>query len=394
MKILDILYKKSLDEKNEYIKYKILSGLIYFKYDNNSKTFDLRFLGIRIFYSKLKEYYKKYYFLFFLVFKIKATNEFLYDFLDNLTKKYRQYDDYYVFLSRSGEFFLLMHHLCEWIKNNNSENYLLVFAAKYHMNICKMFFPDINAIYIPKLNIPLISRGINSIKTIYKNKNIYVPTYEKYFVDVENKIRNNSSHYYELLKLHLNLSNETQSFKISCAVSEKVKNIAKYILNNNFIFISPETMSNEPLKKEFWENLCKQLKAMGFKIFCNTMDFHNLILDCESIFLTYEEAIELSKYAKAIIGMRSGFIECLSQNNIPLFVIYTNFPNRQGFKELSSDKVLNGYTIKKLPYVNHSKIFEYDFNKYKNQENIIDEITGKIININITLDDILEKNNV
>lgn len=383
MRIFDIFYTKKTDKNNELIKYKILCGLIYLKYDNISKTFDLRLLGIPILHSKLKGYCKKYYFLFIQIFILKATKEFLNNFLDDVIEKYPQYDDYYIFLSRSGEFFLLMHHFREWIKNNKSSNFILIFSAKYHLNICKMFFPQIPCAYISKLNIALISRGIKSVHTNYKNKNIYVPTYERYFVDVENKIRNNNAHYYELLQSHLKLSNKIDCYSISDNAKEKVKKVVKYFLDNNFVFISPETLSNEPMEKDFWQTLCNKIKSKGYKIYCNAMDFHNLIPECEAMFLTYEESIELSKYAKAIIGMRSGFIECLSQNNVPMFVLYTDFPKRKGFKRLASDKVLSGYSIKNLPYVNKDNIYEFDVNEYKSQQDIICQISNIFLSMEV-----------
>ena len=382
MNIKKILFNKNIDKDAEYTKYKALFGLIYLKYNNISKTFDFRICGLSILRSKLKGYCKKYYFLFVQILILKATHEFLRDFLDEVIGKYPQYDDYYVFLSRSGEFFLLMHHLREWLQKNNSSNYILIFSAKYHLNICKMFYPEIRCAYIKNINVPLISRGIKNIKTCYKDKNIYVPTYERYFVDVENKIRDNDSHYYELLKSHLKLSNKTDHYSIIDSTKEKVAKIVNHFLDNNFIFISPETLSNEPMEKDFWEDLCNIIRAKGYKIYCNAMNFQNLVPGCESMFLTYEESIELAKYAKGIIGMRSGFIECLSQNNTPMFVLYTDFPKRQGFKRLASGKVLNGYSIKKLPYVNKDNLYEYDVNKYKKQELIITEIINKLEELN------------
>ena len=380
MNLKTTLFNKIIDKSGGTTKYKALFGLIYFKYNNISKTFDFRLFGIRVLHSKLKGYYKKYYFLFPPVLYLKTTKEFLTSFLDNLIEKYPQYDDYYVFLSRSGEFFLLMHHLREWLQKNKSTNYILIFSAKYHLNICKMFFPEIPCAYIKNINVPLISRGIKKIKTCYKTKNIYVPTNEKYFVRVENDIRNKNGHYYELLKQHLNLSNKTVEYTISIEAQNKIKNIVKYILNDNFVFISPETLSNEPVEKDFWEDLCNLIRADGYKIYCNTMNFNNLIPGCEAMFLTYEESIELAKYAKAIIGMRSGFLECLSQNNVPLFVLYTDFSKRPGFKKISSDKVLSGFSIKKLPNVKPENIYEYDVNSYDNKNAIIDEIISKVEN--------------
>ena len=249
MKFLNKIYQKSIDKENEYLKYKMLFGLVYFKYNNISKTFNFRLFGMPIFRSKLKGYYKKYYFLFMPILFLKATREFLINFYDEIIDKFPNYDDYYVFLSRSGEFFLLMHHLDEWLKKNKSSNFILIFSAKYHLNICKMFFPNAHCAYIKRVNVPIVSRGIKTVKNIYKSKNIYVPTCEKYFVDVENKIRDKNKHYYELLKSHLSISDNTRHGFISSEAKDKAYKIAKYFLDDNFILISPETLSNEPMEK-------------------------------------------------------------------------------------------------------------------------------------------------
>lgn len=377
------LYKRSEDKEHKYIKIKLLGGLFYHKFNKSDNTFALRVLGLTLFKTKLSGSFKIYYILFFPIFIRNVNQKFLTTFLDKTIKKYSEFDDYYIFLSRSGEFFLLMHHFKQWLNNNKSKNFILVFTAKYHLNICKMFFPDIPTAYIKRVNIPLVSRGVPSINFKYKNKQIFVPTNEKYFVDVENKIRNNNAHYYKCLKEHLNLNNDVQHYIISEKTKEKILKIVKYILNDNFVFISPETLSNEPMEKDFWENLTLQLKNLGYEVFCNAMDFKNLVGDSTSVFLTYEESIELAKYAKAIIGMRSGFLECLSQNNVPLFALYTNFPKRPGFKKLMSNKVLSGFSISKLPNVNPELLYEYDVNTYKNEEDIISDILSKIQNISL-----------
>lgn len=377
------LYEKSLDKEEYFVQTKYLSGLIYKRFDIYNKTFKFQICGSSIFKTRLKGSYKLWYFLFIPIWIKNVNKEFLNNFLDNTISKYPNFENYYIFLSRSGEFFLLMHHFAQWLHNNESSNFILIFTAKYHLNICKMFFPDIPTAYIKRVNVPLVSRGVPSINFKYKNKQIFVPTNEKYFVDVENKIRNNNAHYYECLKEHLNFTNYVQHYIISEKTKEKILKIVKYILNDNFVFLSPETLSNEPMEKDFWENLTLQLKNLGYEVFCNAMDFKNLVGDSTSVFLTYEESIELAKYAKAIIGMRSGFLECLSQNNVPLFTLYTNFPKRPGFKKLMSNKVLSGFSISKLPNVNPELLYEYDVNTYKNEEDIISDILSKIQNISL-----------
>ena len=71
-------------------------------------------------------------------------------------------------------------------------------------------------------------------------------------------------------------------------------------------------------------------------------------------------------------------MECLSQNNVPLFALYTDFPERTGFKRLKSDKVLSGFSITKLPNVNTKKITEIDVSKYDDENLIIEKIISNI----------------
>jgi len=379
------IYSKSIDKEDSEVKIKLLLNLIYFKFNKDEHIFTLRVFGFRFFQSKLQNSHKIFYLFSLPIWIKKTTGQFKNEFLDKILNKYDEYDDYYIFLSRSGEFYLLMHHFAQWLENNKSKNFILIFTAKYHLNICKMFFPHIPMVYVKKVNVPLVSRAINKIKMNYKSKTIYIPTCEKYFIETEDKIRNNNAHYYECLKQHLNLKYcSLSNFSISPETKNKINNIANYILNNNFIFISPETLSNEPMEKDFWENLCKKFRSLGYEVFCNSMEFRNLVVGTQSAFLTYEEAIELSKYAKAIIGLRSGFLECLSQSGVPLFAFYTDFPKRPGFKRIQSSKVLSGFSIKKLPNVNNEIIFEYDVNKYSDEKLIIDDVIAKLNKIKDT----------
>lgn len=380
-KILGLtLFSKEIDKAETVLKIKLLFGLLYIKYDIFFRIFNFNLFGLTVLRSKLSGSWRILYFLFLPIWFENVNKKRLNYFLDSVIEKYPQYNDYYIFLSRSGEFFLLMHHLKEWSAKNNSNNFILIFTARYHLNICKMFFPDIPMAYVKKTNVPLISRGVKSIHFIYKTKNIYVPTNERYFVQVESIIRDKNGHYYELLKQHLNLSDETGKYIISIEAQNKIKNIVKYILNDNFVFISPETLSNEPMEKDFWDNLTAKLKSLGYEVFCNAMEFKNLADDSTSTFLTYEESIELAKYAKAIIGMRSGFLECLSQNNVPLVALYTDFSMRPGFKKLKSDSVLQGFSISKLPNINKKLLYEYDVNSFADENKIIELILTNIFN--------------
>jgi len=359
---------------------KILFGLFYIKTELVPDEKTVRVLGFTVLKTKVRGSLEIIKFLIFPIGFLRANKKHLKRFLNSVCEKYDGYDDYYIFLSRSGEFYLLMHHLREWIKNNNSKKPLLIFTAKYHLNIYKMFCPDLPAVYIKKLNVPLISRGVKSTMFKYKGHRCFVPTFEKYFVNVEEGIRSSSHHYYDRLLGQLNVDSAVkQELVISEKVSLKMKTIAEYVLKNNFIFISPETLSNKPMKQKFWDKLCSELQSRGYEVLYSIMYFSNLAPDVNSMFLTFEESIELAKYARAVIGLRSGFLECLSASNVQLHALYTDFPKRDGFKVLKSGKVLSGFGISKLPNTNTDKLFEYDVTPYEeNLDDLINDIINKI----------------
>ena len=348
----------------DYWRIKLLEGAIYLKYSNDGH-FRLRLFGFSTIRTKVTDS-KKYRIVYLLFLPVWILNNQKYTcnrFLNGVLKNYSNYDEYYIFLSRSGEFFLLMHHLSQWIKDNGSKNYLLIVCARYHLDICKMFYPNINIAFCP-VDVSLISRQVKNVKNSFKGKTIYIPTYEKYFQEVENDIRLHGAHYYTKLKKHLGLNDfDTTNYTISPKVKNKIRKIAEKLLNNNFVIVSPESLSNEMLDRHFWDKLCKRLKLIGYEVFCNCMDFRNLITDTYQCFLTYEETIELARYANAVIGLRSGFLECIANKKVPTFAIYTDFPKRGNFARLESDKIMEGFSLKKLPNINKDLVFEYDINK-------------------------------
>ena len=383
MKLFGItLYVKNIEKKQgsktAYLVSEFLSGILKIRYDFLAKTFKMRLFNIGILKTRLKGSFRILNFLFFPIWARKINDEFLNAFLDKITLRQPKFDDYYVFLMRSGEFFLLMHHFKQWLERNKSSNFALIFTSKSQLNICRMFYPEMPAVYMKRVEAAAVLRDVGGVYIKHNGKNIYIPAYDGYFHEVEDRIKTDNAHYYECLKEHLNLSVITGHYNITERAKAKAEKIIKERLNNNFVLISPETLSNELLSKDFWNCLCRNLKYMGYEVFCNLTDEKYAVDGTVWEFLTYEEAIALSKYAKAIIGMRSGFLECLSQNNVPLFALYTDFPKRFEFKRLASNKVLSGFTISKLPNVNTDMLFEYDMNKYNDKTDVILDISKKI----------------
>lgn len=357
-----------------------LEGLLSLKVMYPYRTFVFRILWFPILYSKQKNdsiYYKV---LGLYIFKWKSGKRFFRNFCIALHNAYPQYNEFYIFMSKSGEFYLLMHHFYEWLLRNHSTNYICVFFNNYHASLYKIFFPNGKFIVINNLDVPAISRGVEKIRNMIDNIDYYVPFYEKYFRQVEYDIQNKEAHYYHELLKHLDLGhNLTNSYIISDVVKEKVNKILP-LLNHKFILISPESGSNVVLTHTFWKDIYKYCRELGYEVFCNCTDMKSFIPGTISIFLNYEEMMELAKYATLIIGLRSGLLECIASPNVPLIVLYSDFPKRNGFKPLASNYVRKGFTLRKLDCLGKLEAREYDLNEI-NEKELLQQCHSDILNI-------------
>lgn len=376
------IYDKQYSNNNQLLRVKCFYGLFYYKQNLLELISWFHILGVLVFRVKKISIKYRVVLLFFIPVWIKRVDIKYYRNFINSVVKQNEYDDYYIFLSRSGEFFLSMHHLKAWVAANESKKSVLILTSGYHKNILNMFYNDMPYIYMKNINVQLLSCAISSPYETYCKRNIYIPCYYNYFKMVENDIVLHGTHYYDMLKKQfcmLDKADDIVSYSISKKAHSLAFNIAQYVLDNNFIIISPESLSNEDIDKSFWENVVDCFQKLGYAVFCNAINFTNIVKDTTCIYLTYEEMIALAGHAKAIIGVRSGFLECLAQTHTPLFVLYTDFPRRDGFKRLESRFVLEGFSIKKLPNVDVDNIFEYNVNEYGLKSELINIIIDEFL---------------
>lgn len=357
-----------------------LWGLLSLKIWHPYQTFMFRLLGLPLFYSKQKNEYLYYKILGIPFLRLNAAKRFFKNFCTLLHELYPQYDDFYIFMSKSGEFYLLMHHFAAWVLRNNSKNYVCVFFNNYHADLYKLFFPNHKFIQIKGADVVALSRGVEKIKTIFGSCNFYAPLYEKYFRQVEANIRNNQAHYYQELLRHLDLEHTSSaSYVPSNTIKEKVNKILP-LLNHKFILISPESGSNTLLSKNFWKEIYTYIKSLGYEVFCNCTDMKSFIAGSTCIFLNYGEIMELAKHATLIIGLRSGLLECMESSKVPLIVLYSDFPKRNGFKFMPSAQVREGFSLKKLNCLGNLNVKEYDLNKL-NERKLLQQCKSDILDV-------------
>ncbi len=180
---------------------------------------------------------------------------------------------------------------------------------------------------------------------------------------------------------HNSLKNNFYQF-----VGEEEKNGNRLLYNckpdtdkENKILFAPESQFNGELDFEFCKKLIDNLQNEGYKIFINTKsDKYNSLLNdnVSKIFLSLKETYLFASNCTALIGVRSGFFDCLQtliNNEVKFFVIYNkiSYPHYrhfknfyQWFKEVYSFNLINNTNkFKEYFYENDLEKIEKDILK-------------------------------
>lgn len=336
------LSSKESDSSNKEIK--ILGKSVIKRFEeNNFRTYS--FLGFEYRKISLIEEFKKQYFKYFN----------------------KEHDDIYILRANSGEIYLTLTYLIDSIiKKNGSKKPLLVATQKYHIDMIKMICPDLPYVYIKKLNLKIIG---DSFKI--DNFRFFLLFDAIHFRKVELDIKGNElgkHHYFKSILERLDFSNENLKMRkmtvLPDAEQSMLEKVEKTGLNlDKFVFLAPEAQSCKLYDEDFWVVLVNKLQEMGYDVFVNLVEkdikLKNAI-DFKTCDLSFAEAFALAKKAKRIVSLRSGFTEFLLQTDVPLDVLYTKFRHRHIFNDMSSYHVLHGFGLIQLPFVDITKIREFN----------------------------------
>lgn len=371
--------------KDNIKKIKLLFGLIYFKIDTLTTQWSFRLFGIPLLQSKIKNILRSnetiYLLGFIPIFKHKILNRLQKRYMSVISNKYSQYSNYIVFASGCGEIFWAFSHIQEFIQKEKIENFAIICDRKILKDIYNLF----------NLKYPIfIEKDCSGLLLNYKNelqnKTFYVPLNYKYFGQNEKNIIRNHVHYYEELLKQLGVKKQPiiNNIEVTENIKEKIAHLAQDILKNKFVIIMPEARTIDELDIDFWKSLVIEIKKMGYEVFYNCSFIGNSIEGTTTMFLSFDEFIELSKYSDCLIGLRNGFLEILSLlSQKPTFVIYNSF-NNFAQNKLTGKQALEGFTMKKLPY-SKNIIKEYLYSE-KSYNQILNQIISCVKN--------MEKNNV
>lgn len=368
-KILGIsLYSKFTDKIKEIRKTSILFGLFYIK--DNLRTFnsEIRLLGIRIISAETSSLIKKY------LINLPSISIFKTNITEQVVKELEDYIpdniDAFYFGMRSGEFFLLMYHFLEIIKkyNTSTDRIIVLTPYKYHISILSLFFPEIPIILVPFKYAQLNRNVKKHVFNLSCKKRLIIPVMFSHYLQLETKIKNNeNAHFYEYLKYNHHLAGKKLNTpkvnaQIVATVETKIKRMNLNV--HNFVILSLNSVSNEPLEKEFITHLIEKISNSQIDIYFNSLKNDEFTQYGKTCYMTHAETFYLAQKARAVIGLRSGFMDTIAESSPKTIALYTAFKNRPILGAISSKDVLRGFSLKQLPNVNPQNIHEYDVEKY------------------------------
>ncbi len=359
--------------KDSILKLKIIFGLIYFKYNQESFEWCFKLFGIPLLKNivryKKGNFYETILLLFLPIYKHNIIYKFQNRYIKLIYERYPGHDYYFTFDSGLGEIFLTLLYFDKIIKKYNPKNPLIIFKSKKLNDIYRLFN------YRWKSIVDIEYNWFLNFENKYKDSTFIALLPTTYFNKTEKNMQKSKIHYYESLIKHLNIKNNITKPLLKIHNEPIIENITKHILNDNFVIIMPNAITIDNLPQDFWLKLCKKLKNSGFNIFLNITSMEEYIEGTFAIFLTIPELAQLAKYSKAIIGLRSGALEVISMlSDTKSEIIYNDATHIQN--PMNAKNMMCSFSIKKLPFINTNKINEYIYNSSKEDELINDIINS------------------
>ena len=305
---------------------------------------NIKFFGIPIFKSKRTKYYDKKYILGIRVWKSEKEKHWYDDFVKDNLKFKNQY--MYFCGTPLGEASIFARTLPFWYEKGVP----IVCARKQHINVFRLFAPDV----------PIIYKGKGGLADpIRLNDNYFNPILGAFSLFA---INHQKKHFFKQWEKYLNADFSEATFPKAIISEEDRKSALKKLRQkrinlDKYIFVMKDANSIRKLNPFFWLKLSLKLKRLGFDVVCNSEKF------------SMAEAYAITEKAKALISLRSGFNDILSEIEVPQFLIYS--------KSRCHDDLQPMYTMKGFPWAANSYITEYNTTNQKAKD-IISDILEKI----------------
>ncbi len=349
----------------ECYKVKYLGGLWSLKFDLKDCIIQYRLLGLKVIKAKFNSGSIIYKILGLLPIKTRfGVKKFLLEILAKYLKQKTDLTERDVvgLFNRSGETFFIFRHMDKFLQKNNIKNPIFISPTPYLNDIVKMYQNDYTFINVPLAFFELHFHS-NKKEPLTPTSNFFEVLNDAHFYELENAVQKGENKYF-ITEIYKRMGIDTispQEASISpeAIISAETK-LARLNIKDKFIFIAPDAKSNGTMSNQFWEKLAIQLYNSGYDILYNSLPKKQQNSFDKYCFLTLEEARYIAQKASCVIGVRSGLLDVITSPNTKIQCIYLPFLERGKLRPMSAQKVMDTFSLKKLPNVNPYNIIEYD----------------------------------
>lgn len=299
----------------------------YRKYTNNGLTKKFKIFDFTLYeYSETENFiYKKNIFYSKYINKLSAIKKYLHKKID------KKYTKIFILKSNLGEAYIFLKYIINNL-TKKEDKILIAGTRKAHINLANIFMPGIETILLKK-SLPEINNNTLNIN----EQTFYIAFPMNFYINSERNICENDAIYIDEIYKYFNIKHNNELKNNSIIISEEThKKIDNYLNKYNiskFIFLVEDAKTCTSIPRKFWNELENSLEV---KVIKNNEN------------MKIEEAICFASKSEAIISLRSGLSEILSETNTTQIVLYTDFINRFRFKPINTSKIINGYSIKTL----------------------------------------------
>ncbi len=123
---------------------------------------------------------------------------------------------------------------------------------------------------------------------------------------------------------YLKLTGDVVPERMHCKYAAYSEDNARRFGNGVLLMPGAYSYKTNQVPVEFWIKMAKKLTDSGFEVFSNynNMDCEILSEGTQPLSTTFEELVDLSRYFKGFIGLRSGICDLVAETNAKLISIY------------------------------------------------------------------------
>lgn len=281
--------------------------------------------------------------------------------------------DIHVFVSpikANGDIYMICSYIEVFAMKNNIENYILTVIGQACYRVAKLF-------------------SIKNVEILTQNETEYITHLHNLLPEKISIVQPYFSHlnFYNYLDGYKGL-NFGSFFKYGIfGLSEEDKPKKPYMIyredylklffkknglkKGKTVILSPFANSLPQIEEHFWVELAKRLNEKGWTVCTNSLgEDEPAIIGTTSIFFLFDDAVAISEYAGAVVAIRSGLCEVVSNSNCKKIIIYPD-------KSCGFGSVKDVYSIVNMGIAESKTTFEIE-NSFENIDYMIEYIINTI----------------